>query len=384
MSQEILMPDYNHSILNMVTSILKYYNVETKHSSLENLDKLLDKQYQNIVLIILDGMGENVLKAASPDGLFSKHKIDTLTSVYPCTTTAALTTYYTGMAPIETGWLAWSQYFKEYGRAVDMLPYVDSYTGESLPKDKFDVYELLKYKTTYEQIIEASSDVNCYEIKPSHCDMKTDKCIHIKDLKGLCDSIETLCKNTEKKYVFAYYDSPDKLNHKNGWNSDVTKDFILYAEDLFKNLENKLKDTNTLIIVSADHGHNNIHNNYTALNLDDLSDCYIIPPSLEPRFVSFWIKSDKKDYFEKRFKDKFDGEFLLYSKDEFMKLNLLGYGEKHIKIDDFIGDYVAIAISDTSINLGTYLSQDKPLKLSNHCGLTKNEMEVPFIVFDLK
>ena len=384
MNQEILLPDYNNSILNIVTSILKNYNVETKHTTLPILDKLLKKEYQNIVLVVLDGMGENVLNNASPNGLFSNHKLDIITSVYPCTTTAALTTYYTGMAPIETGWLAWSQYFKEYGRAVDMLPYVDSYTGESLPKDKFDVYEMLKYTTTYEKISNASSDVCCYEIKPSHCEMKTDKCIHIKDVKGMCDSIETLCKNNQKKYVFAYFDSPDKLNHKNGWDSNVTKDFILYTEELFKKLVDNLKNTNTLIIVSADHGHNNVHNNYSALELEDLNDCYILPPSFEPRFVSFWIKSDKKAYFEEKFKNKFDGQFLLYSKEDFMKLNLLGNGEKHKKIDDFIGDYVAIAISDASINLGTYLSKDKPLKMSNHCGLTKNEMEVPLIVFDLK
>lgn len=384
MNNEILMPNYNNSILNMVTSILKHYNVQTNHDSLPKLDTILERKYKNIVLVVLDGMGENVLKHASCEGIFSNHKIDTITSVYPCTTTAALTTYYTGKAPIETGWLAWSQYFKEYGRAIDMLPYMDSYTGKPLPRDKFDAYELLKYTTTYEQISKASPNIKSYEIKPSHCDMKHDKCIHIKDLEGLCSSIETLCKNDEEKYVFAYFDSPDNINHKHGWDSDITKEFILYAENLFKKLEDNLKNTDTLIIISADHGHNNIHKNYNAMKLEDLTDCFIMPPSLEPRFVSFWIKYDKRDYFVKKFKEKFEGEFLLYSKEEFMNSNLLGYGTKNKKIDDFIGDYVAIAISDASINLGTYLNEEKPLKLSNHCGLTKNEMEVPLIVFDLK
>ena len=30
------------------------------------------------------------------------------------------------------------------------------------------------------------------------------------------------------------------------------------------------------------------------------------------------------------------------------------------------------------------MSKDSNPKLSDHCGLTKNEMEVPLIVFDLK
>lgn len=384
MKQEILMPNYNNSILNMVTSILKNYTVKSIHDSLPELDCILEKNYRNVVLVVLDGMGENVLTNASRNGLFNKHKLTTLTSVYPCTTTAALTTYYSGSAPIETGWLAWSQYFKEYGRTVDMLPYLDSYTGEPLPKENFDIYELLKYETVYEKITKASPKTKSYEIKPFHCDSKTDKCIHIKDLKSMCDSIESLCKNSEQKYVFAYFDNPDGINHKKGWNSNETKEFISYAESLFEDLEEKLKNTDTLMIVSADHGHNNITKNYSVTNLECLNECYIIPPYLEPRFITFWIKQDKQDYFESTFRKKFENEFILYKKEEFLNSNLMGYGKKHKKIDDFIGDYIAIAIADSAINLGTYLSKEKTLKLSNHCGLTKNEMEVPLIVFDLK
>lgn len=381
--QETLLPDYNHSILNMVSSILKNYNVKNTHNTLPELDMLLQKKYKNIVLLILDGMGENVLKAASPNGTFFNHQKSTITSVYPCTTTAALTTYYSGKAPIETGWIGWSQYFKEYGRTIDMLPYVDSYTKESVPRENFDVYKLLDYKTTYEQIMEASPNVKTYEIKPAHCETKTEQCIHIHSFKGVCDSIETLCKNSEQKYIFAYFDSPDNINHKYGCDSEETKKFILEAENLIYNLTQNLAGSDTLILISADHGHNNIHKNIPALNLNGLEDCYIMPPCLEPRFVSFWIKNDKRDYFENNFKAMFKDEFILYTKDEFLKTNLMGNGTPHKKIDDFLGDYIAIAISDTSINLGTYLSKPK-IKLSDHCGLTKNEMEVPFIVYDLK
>ena len=62
MEKDILMPNYEHSILNLITSILKNYKVETKYNGLEKIDKLLEKKYKNVVLIILDGMGENVLK----------------------------------------------------------------------------------------------------------------------------------------------------------------------------------------------------------------------------------------------------------------------------------------------------------------------------------
>ena len=106
-------PDYDNSILNLISSILKYYQVETKYSSLNKLDNFLVNRYDNIVLIVLDGMGNNVINENIPNGFFSNNRIDIITSVYPCTTTAAMTTYYSGKPPIETGWIAWSQYFKE-------------------------------------------------------------------------------------------------------------------------------------------------------------------------------------------------------------------------------------------------------------------------------
>ena len=60
----------------------------------------------------------------------------------------------------------------------------------------------------------------------------------------------------------------------------------------------------------------------------------------------------------------------------------MGYGNKHKKIDDFIGDYLALSISDSIIRLQTYLADGKPVKKSTHCGLTKEEMEVPLIIIE--
>ena len=127
MENEIIMPNYEHCILNTITSILKYYNVATPHPSLKILDEKLTKKYKNIILLILDGMGSRLLENISPKGYFKQNQIDYITSVYPSTTTAALTTYYSGKPPYETGWIAWSQYFKEYGRTIDMFSHKESY-----------------------------------------------------------------------------------------------------------------------------------------------------------------------------------------------------------------------------------------------------------------
>ena len=62
-------------MLNTITSILKYYKVETKHKSLECLDNKLQNNYKNVVFIVLDGMGEHILQNLSPDGYFKNNQI---------------------------------------------------------------------------------------------------------------------------------------------------------------------------------------------------------------------------------------------------------------------------------------------------------------------
>lgn len=101
-NKEIVLPNYKNSILNLINSILKYYNVETKHNGIDFLDEKLKNNYKNIVLIILDGMGESILNKVVPNGFFKKNQNTIITSVFPSTTAAAMTTYYSGKPPIET------------------------------------------------------------------------------------------------------------------------------------------------------------------------------------------------------------------------------------------------------------------------------------------
>ena len=70
------------------------------------------------------------------------------------------------------------------------------------------------------------------------------------------------------------------------------------------------------------------------------------------------------------------------TKKEFLEKNFLGFGEKHPKIDDFLGNYIALSISSSIIKIETFLADGKPAKKSTHCGLSEEEMLVPVIVIN--
>ena len=382
--KDIKLPDYNHSILNTITSILKYYNIETNHNSLGILDNRLNsKKYRNIVFIILDGLGEHILKNISPNGFFSHNEIDCVTSVFPSTTAAALTTYYSGKPPYETGWIAWSQYFKEYGRSIDMLSHNESYTGEPIKDPVLDVFKtIVNYEPVFERIEKASPNVKAYEIMPSYAERKSKRTLTADTVDELIDNIELLCENPNDKFIMAYCDNPDGILHKFGTDSLEAKDFVLNIETLLQQMCDNLSD-DTLVIISADHGHLNIENPHSILDFPELLECLYMPVSLESRTITFWVKDDMKQTFEKRFNELLKDEFMLLTKDEFVnKKHLLGYGTIHPKVNEFLGDYIAISISNSILNIANYLTEGKKIKKSSHCGLTKEEMEVPLIVIE--
>lgn len=382
--ENIVFPNYDNCILGTINSILKYYDVDIKQKTSEKIDKILNKkEYRNVIFLVLDGMGEHILNNISPNGFFKNHEIDCVTSVYPSTTTAALTSYYSGLPPYETGWIAWSQYFKEYGRAVDMLSHKESYFREPIKNPLKDVFEtVVKYETIFDKIEKSSKGVKAYELEPEYAERRARRSINANNLDEIIMNIEDLITMPSRKFIFAYSDNPDGLLHKYGTKSEEASNFIKEAERKIKEMCEKFDD-DTILIISADHGHKDIEKAYTLLDYPEILECLIMPASLESRAVNFWVKEDMKKIFEERFNNIFKDEFWLMTKDEFLnKYHLLGYGNKHYKIDEFIGNYIALSISSSIIRLETFLVEGKPVKKSTHCGITKEEMEVPIIIFD--
>ena len=57
---------------------------------------------------------------------------------------------------------------------------------------------------------------------------------------------------------------------------------------------------------------------------------------------------------------------------------MFGYGKPHNKADDFIGDYIAAAVSDLTI---FNYKEEQPF-VGVHAGLDEKEMLVPFIAVE--
>jgi len=389
----LVFPDYKNSIVNLVSSILEIYNVKSDHPPLKQLDTENLKLKKNIVFLILDGFGLNLLNKFSTSTKFmNTNLISPITSVFPSTTSAAITSFVSGKTPWEHGSIGWTLYFKEFAKNIDYLPNWDSITHQTQDVKKYNVFDYVGADNIFNRISDVTPDVKQYYL--THEDLSessnviknsgTAEIIAYSNNKNLYEKLYQLISNDDprRKLFYVYSSSPDKLEHQYGVYGDEVEAFIKETESELKLISSQLAGTNTTILITADHGLIDIDNYYYVNEDEKLFDSMIMPAFPEPRFLSFFVKKHKMKQFEEEFK-KYEKQFLLLDRSEFFKYKLLGVGNMHPKIDDFVGDYVAIAISSSAMK-SIYVQNGKWKKefLAHHAGITEDEMLVPLIQID--
>ena len=377
-----LYPDYSRCILNTVASVGRYYGAGSGYPSLPALDDILQKGYRNVVLMVFDGMGMDALARHLPDsGFLMRHVAQTLTSVYPSTTTAAMTAYYSGLSPNEHAWLGWSLFFKEYGRWIDTFTNQDSFTKQ--PLSGIDAARaVMPYETMYEKIHNATKGaVVCHTILPEHIVFPEQPNRHHRtsDVKELFGKTVRLCEEPGKKFIFTYWPEPDMSMHMLGCEAEAVRERIAEINAFSEAMREQLEDT--VVMISADHGLIDITEEVWLNEIPELDECLVMPPCVETRALSLFVKADMRAVFEERFL-RLLPDFILMPRTAVFKSGLLGLGSRHRKVEDFIGDYLACAVGTRMLRYAAHTTMKKQPYKGQHAGLTAKEMLVPLIVFE--
>lgn len=358
---------YKNSIINLSASLLKHYNVFPEYKSLNVLDKYLKDDYNHVILIVLDGLGVNIINNnLSEEALLRKNIKSTITSVFPPTTVAATNAILSGRPPFVSGYVGWMQYNKFDDAHEVVFLNVDYYDQNKKLKTKLHE-DLLKYDNILKRIKERNNSLHVELLFPSF--HKTN------GYKTFKDQLNRLLMITQgrKSFSYCYFDEPDLTIHRDGINGKKTKKVIENLNKLYEKFLREIND-DVLVIVTADHGLVDVEP-IKLYNYKDLIKTFKRKPALESRALTFFIKENEKANFEKLFKKYFKDDFLLLTKEELLEEHLLGFGVKHKLLDSFIGDYIAIAIKSKMFQL----KDNEPFK-AHHAGLTKEEIEVPIII----
>ena len=366
--------NYNqNSLINFSNSFLAHFHSPTFHSTIKQVDEVL-KGHQKVVVILFDGMGQNIVrKHLSKKSFIRRNYLCTINSTFPPTTTAATTGFLTGKYPIETGWMAWAQYFESYQRNIILFKNVDYNNEEELESKEIAKHEL-PIKSIIDIINDNNPDIDTFDIKRRPVDSKGPK-----TLKGLERTINSTLKKTKKCFAYFYFDSPDCEMHRYGIDS---KRIHKIVKDINKLIERVTKNNpDTLFFTFADHGHINVKH-LDICEHRDLYDLLVKPISFEKRTPNFFIKDGKQEEFKNLFNKYYGRHFILFTKQEVLDNELFGEGNINKKAVAFIGDFVASSIDKYALYASKEMKNIQIFK-GHHAGMTKEELLIDVSAYNV-
>src|SRR5919108_984099 len=250
-------PDYaGGSLVNLVATIVAARGGKPRHQPLKDLQ--LDARVRNVVLLIIDGLGDNYLARRGAGSELARRRRRALTSVFPSTTASAITTSYTGRTPLEHGLTGWFVYFGAAGCVSAALPFRSRGDMASLSARGVAAERIYDTPALFPSLAVKSTVVTYREIVDSHYNR-----VHCRGAERVAyanaaefvTQLERAVKSgPERKFIYAYWPHYDAISHRHGCESaEAAREFAI-IDAAFGDASQRLSGTETTVIATADHG----------------------------------------------------------------------------------------------------------------------------------
>lgn len=362
----MILPDYHRCGTNMVASIAQYFGVQPLHHTLPELDALLASgQYRNIVLLVLDGMGMEVLeRCLKPDGLLRSRLITPISAVFPSTTTAATTSLISGLNPGEHGWIGWTLHFDQLGKSVDTFSNLAQFTNT--PAACFHAAETFLPYQALTDTVNRQGTAKAVTISPYAN-------IRVNSLQQLVTKTVEVLREPGQHYVYTYWGEPDHTMHRLGCHHAEIQHIMNNIEERLIELHQSLSKQD-LVLVTADHGLLDAPPDYFE-DFPELHAMLRMPPAVEPRAAALYVQEKALSVFPAAFKQAFGKRYWLMTGDEAVSSGLFGPDDMNPLLRSLVGDYFAVAVSNHAL----FDRREHCNVIGVHAGLTEQEMRVPLI-----
>jgi hypothetical protein len=354
-------------------------------------EKLGLSQAQIVVSVILDGVGWRRLELLRAEGLVNLEPFLTdgvclpLTSVFPTTTTAALSTLSTGESPAVHGVLGYKLFRPELGTIVDMIKLAPPGGREdSLEKLGLSPEKILTIPTVYQRL--AAHGIPTILFLPRYiADSGLSKVLYqgvariVPFLTGsdLFSLLREAIGRGGKALLAVYWPSTDSLAHTYGPRSEAfSMELAHILSILAKLLDEAPQDF--VLLITADHGFYEADPERDMVNCAihaPLREALLFPPVGDPRAAYLFLRRGKEGLVEKFFQEFFPEDFLVLPVEEGLRRHLWGLEEPRPEVRALLGDLVVISKRRKFV-----LWPTEEFKLRGlHGGLTPDELYVPFI-----
>ena len=375
-------PDYSGgSLVNLMSSIVAARGGNALHAPLKNFQCEDLREARNLVLLIVDGLGDNYLVRRGAGGELARRRRGALTSVFPSTTASAITTSYTGRTPLEHGLTGWFTYFGEAGCVSAALPFRSR--GDHLPLSRRGVTpeQIYVAGSIFERIPERSVVVTYKDIIDSaynerHC--RGAELVPHETLDELVAQLEAIVKSgPERKFVYGYWPLYDTIAHHHGAESAQAFREFENIDAAFGALLGRLAGTDSVVVATADHGFIDVAPEESFELPASLAAMLRFPLSGERRVAYCHVHS--QDDFLKKAEDWLGERADVMPSAQLVDDGWFGPGTPHPRLDERIGD-VALVMRGRYTVKDWAPGESRHLHIGNHGGTSEDEMLIPFIV----
>lgn len=384
-----MLPDYaGGSLINLMQSVaLACGASRSAYAPLSPFLSYALADARTLVLMVIDGMGEALLQQAGQGTQLLAHRVGVLSSVFPSTTAAAVTTLLTAQSPAQHGLTGWHMNFAEAGGVLAVLPLVrrvaqpfeHELPAVPPPKRLFDhrgVFGLLRRRS--------------YVVSPASIANSAFNRFHTRDAKAhayadrgsMFERIAEIARaGTRRQYIYAYYDELDSLSHRVGAYGEAAAAELRELDAGFARLLERLHGSNTTIIVTADHG---FIDSPEARSIDlaqhpELSAMLTLPLCGEPRVAYCYVAQGRRDDFEANVAQTLGHATRCVRSDALVRAGWFGPGAQNARLAGRIGTHSLIMRENWTIR-DWLPGERRHRQVGVHGGLSKREMQVPLIV----
>jgi hypothetical protein len=375
-------PDYSGgSLVNLVASIVAARGGKALHAPLRNLPGDTLREARNVVLLIIDGLGDNYLVRRGAGGELARRRRGSLTSVFPSTTASAITTSYTGRTPLEHGLTGWFTYFGEAGCVSAALPFRSR--GDYLPLARRGVTpeQIYVSASVFEQLPVRSAVVTYKDIIDSEynqCHCRGAQRIAYESLDGLVAGIESAVKSgDDRKFVYAYWPVYDMVSHRYGCESVEAFRQFSEIDAAFGALLARLRGTDSLVIATADHGFIDVAPE-ESFELPGSLAALLRFPLCGERRVAYCHVHDA-GAFRAKAKDWLRERADVVASASLVEDGWFGPGTAHPRFSERIGDVALVMRGRNTVKDWTP-GESRHLHIGNHGGTSDDEMLIPLIL----
>ena len=377
-----MLPNYaGGSLVNLMASIVEGCGARPKHAVLDALAPRAVAQARNVVLFIIDGLGDRYLARRGAGGELARRRRAAITSVFPSTTASAITTSYTGCTPLEHGLTGWFTYFGEAGCVGAALPFRSRGDLQLLSRRGVGAAELYSAPPLFKSLPVRSIVVSYREIIDSdynlrHCEGAERRAYAT--LEELVAEVEAAVKSgPERKFVYAYWPEYDAVSHRHGSESAEAFRRFQDVDAAFGRLLKRLSGTESLVIATADHGFIDIAPEDCLEPPPEIASLLRFPLCGERRVAYCHVHSGAE--FVKRATDWLGSRADVRPSRSLVQEGWFGPGEPHPRLAERVGD-VALVMRERYTVKDWLPGEPRHLHIGNHGGTSEDEMNIPLIL----